>query len=295
MEIFGENYLNPKNSLEKQSSTELYLKSFFHSGIQYQFKLAKRQSVISLMPKIIQLRIKGFFDLIIKDKIANNLFNDSKTTRCSNFRIIKLNRGAQKIISEKMLKEKLIIQVDLDSGSTSLIPEFKWVFDLLNITNTCFKEFDKNPSYINKQTHESVLTAILLKLDNALSVETPIWLKQQRRITDYMNLKEESFNFSYSKSITGHIDLLLYDEISCSLIIADYKPEGFFLRSLPQIAFYAFILKRILNIPDLNFRCLSFNREKAWIYKPRVLIDIHNEIKKYGNPNLIWRNFLKSI
>ena len=110
-----------------------------------------------------------------------------------------------------------------------------------------------------------------------------------------MNLEVEKYKFSFSKSITGHIDLLLYDDNGNNLIIADYKPEGYFLRSLPQIAFYALILRRILNIEDLNVKCLSFNKDKAWIYKPEILKEINEEMKKFGNPKLKWRRILKSI
>ena len=287
MEIFGENYLNSKNT------NTLSIQEFFHSGIKYEFKLAKRQNVISLMPSQIRMKISGFFDLILRKQIAIDLFNDPKTTRCSNFRITKLNRGAQKIISEKFLKESSIYRIN--SNSPSKIPEFKLIHNLLVIVNEIFEDYDKNPNCFNKPTHDSVLTAILLKLNYALSIETPIWLRKQRKLTDYMNLESDIYNFSYSNSITGHIDLLLYDDIGKNLIIADYKPEGYFLRSLPQIAFYALILKRILNINDLNVKCLSFNKDKAWIYKPEVLKDIEIEIKKFGNPKLEWRRILNTI
>ena len=292
MEIFGENYLNSKKSQKISNSNTLSIQ-FFHSGIKYEFKLAKRQNVISLMPNQIQMKINGFFDLILRKQIAHDLFNDSKTMRCSKFRITKLNRGSHKIISEKLISESSIHQIN--SSPTPNILEFEWIHNLLVITNECFEEYNKDPNYFNKPTHDSVLTAILLKLNNALSIETPIWLRKQRKLTDYMNLDNDNYNFSYSNSITGHIDLLLYDEIGNNLIIADYKPEGYFLRSLPQIAFYALILRRILNTSDLNVKCLSFNKDEAWIYNPEVLMEINEEMKKFGNPKLPWRRILKTI
>ncbi len=292
MEIFGENYLKSKKTHEISNLSTLSIQ-FFHSGIKYEFKLAKRQNVISLMPNLIQKKINGFFDLILREQIANDLFNDSKTIRCSKFRITKLKRGSHKIISEKLLSECSIHQIN--SSSTPKIPEFEWIHNLLVITNECFEKYDKDPNYFNKPTHDSVLTAILLKLNNALSIETPIWLRKQRKLTDYLNLESDNYNFSFSNSITGHIDLLLYDGIGNNLIIADYKPEGYFLRSLPQIAFYALILRRILNIRDLNVKCLSFNKEKAWIYNPEVLMEINKEMKKFGNPKLVWRRIFRTI
>jgi len=293
MAISGENYLKGKNSQDNSSLPPLSIQKFYHSGIKYEFKLAKRQNVISQMPKQIQMKINGFFDLILRKQIAMDLFNDSKTTRCSKFRVSKLDRGAQKIISEKLQSDSLIKQID--SSSISKIPNYEWIYNLLAINNECFEEYNNNPNYFYKPTHDSVLTAILLKLNNALSIETPIWLRKQKKLTDYMNLDYEIYNFSYSSSITGHIDLLLYDDIGNNLIIADYKPEGYFLRSLPQIAFYAIILRRILNINDLNIKCLSFNKDKAWIYSPEVLKEINEEIKKFGNPKLPWSRFLKTI
>ena len=293
MAISGENYLKVKNSQDNASSTPLFIQKFYHSGIKYEFKLAKRQNVISQMPNQIQMKINGFFDLILRKQIAIDLFNDSKTMRCPKFRVTKLDRGAQKIISEKLLSKSFINQID--SSSISKIPDFEWVYNLLDINNECFVEYNNNPDYFYKPTHDSVLAAILLKLNNALSIETPIWLRKQKKLTDYMNLGDEIYNFSYSSSITGHIDLLLYDDIGNNLIIADYKPEGYFLRSLPQIAFYAIILRKILNINDLNVKCLSFNKEKAWIYNPEVLKEIDEEIKKYGNPKLPWRRILRTI
>lgn len=279
--------------MKNNDTNTLSIQEFFHSGIKYEFKIAKRQKVISLMPNQIQMKINGFFDLILRKQIAFDLFNDSKIMRCSNFKISKLYHGAQKIISEKLVTESSVHQIN--SNSALIIPDFNWIHNLLLITNECFEDYDKDPNYFNKPTHDSVLTAILLKLYNALSIETPIWLRKQKKLTDYMNLESEIFNFSYFNSITGHIDLLLYDENLNDLIIADYKPEGYFLRSLPQIAFYAFILRRILNVKDLNVKCLSFNKNKAWIYSPEVLKKINKEIKKFGNPKLPWRGILKSI
>ncbi|QEE14981.2 PD-(D/E)XK nuclease family protein [Promethearchaeum syntrophicum] len=279
--------------MKNKNTDTISIQRFFHSGIKYEFKLAKRQNVISLMSKPIQTKINGLFDLILKKQIALDLFNDSKITRCSNFKITKLNRGAHKIISEKLLETGSINRIN--SIPTSKIGDYKWVHNLLDIVNESFEDFEKDPDSYYKPSHDSVLTAILLKLGNALSIETPIWLRKQKKLTDYMNIGKNDYDFSYSKSITGHIDLLLYDKKGENLIIADYKPEGYFLRSLPQIAFYALILRRILNIRGLNVKCLSFNKDDAWIYSPEVLKEINEEIKKYGNPNLPWREILRTI
>ena len=134
MAIFGENYLKSKRTQETSIPSTSSIQ-FFHSGIKYEFKLAKRQNVISLMPKQIQMKINGFFDLILRKQIAIDLFNDSKTMRCSKFRITKLNHGSHRIILKKLLLENSIHQIK--SSSTSIIPEFEWIYNLLVITNEC--------------------------------------------------------------------------------------------------------------------------------------------------------------
>jgi hypothetical protein len=54
---------------------------------------------------------------------------------------------------------------------------------------------------------------------------------------------------------------------------------------------YGFLLKSKLNIK--NLRCISFNKEEAWEYDPKVLI---SDIKDYLLFNRVndrpWENFL---
>lgn len=73
--------------------------------------------------------------------------------------------------------------------------------------------------------------------------------------------------------LTGHIDLL---RICPECIeVVDYKPEGNFLRSMPQVAVYSYLLDSCY--PTLRFedlRCVSFNEKEAWIYSPEVLREL---------------------
>ena len=86
----------------------------------------------------------------------------------------------------------------------------------------------------------------------------------------------------------------MYDFAHNRLIIADYKPEGYFIKSLPQVAVYGLLLKRILKFDDVF--CLSFSKEQAWLYNPDILKEeIEDYIKIYGNPNLYWRKIIKNL
>jgi hypothetical protein len=70
--------------------------------------------------------------------------------------------------------------------------------------------------------------------------------------------------------LTGHVDLVRICP-DCIEVI-DYKPEGSFLRSMPQVAAYSYLLDSCY--PSLKIdgmRCVSFNEKEAWAYSPEVL------------------------
>jgi len=70
--------------------------------------------------------------------------------------------------------------------------------------------------------------------------------------------------------LTGHIDLIRLAP-DC-LQVVDYKPEGHFLRSMPQVAVYAFLLDSCYPTMKIeNMECVSFNEKEAWVYSPGVL------------------------
>jgi hypothetical protein len=73
--------------------------------------------------------------------------------------------------------------------------------------------------------------------------------------------------------LTGHVDLIRIDE-DC-LEVIDYKPEGNFLRSMPQVAAYTYLLDSCYNSLKLeDMKCVSFNEKEAWIYSPLVLREL---------------------
>ena len=110
------------------------------------------------------------------------------------------------------------------------------------------------------------LKNILIKDFDSIAIEIPIWMTKN------------------SINITGHIDLI---QIQNNMIkIIDYKPEGNFLVSLPQVAIYGLLIKQILQINCL--KCISFNGYEAWEYNPEILL---NDIKDYLISHKITRNW----
>ena len=93
---------------------------------------------------------------------------------------------------------------------------------------------------------------------------------------------------------TGHIDLMLYSPENETLIISDYKPEGKYLPSLPQVAFYGMFFKRLFKLD--NVMCVSFSKDDAWVYDPEILkTDILDYLEQYGSPKLDWVKIIEKM
>ena len=62
--------------------------------------------------------------------------------------------------------------------------------------------------------------------------------------------------------------------------VVDYKPEGKFIFSLPQVATYGLLIKKILKLGQI--KCISFNKAEAWEYDPELLLkDIRDYLSSY--------------
>lgn len=267
----------------------MFSQRFYHNGILYEFKWAKREVLIRNMPKSLSNPLLLFFEQINKREIPQELFNDKKVRRCSKFRIKGLKRGVRKQIGNLLIEKDLIIPFTIENYRAKQIPSY--FGDLLKETANIYSEilendFDHNPS------HDAVLNRILLKNEQAISIETPVWTRKQTTLSDFMNVK--ALQFTCGESITGHIDLLMYYPEKKTIVVCDYKPEGYFLRSLPQVATYGLLLKRILKVEQIL--CISFRKEDAWLYDPELIrTEIENLLKNHGNPPLNWRNILKKL
>jgi hypothetical protein len=266
---------------------------FIHNGIWYDFKAAKLNDTITRMPTKLANILNSYFSFVRSRNFPEYLFNDPDILRCSKFRVKKISRGAPKIISEKLIRDKTVIVVDEKTNSSQVS---KNIQSLVTLTQEKFISFNsdhlKVGGKIKKPSHDAILTNIFLKHENSIAIETPIWTTKQTTLMDYMNL--EKFSLSCTAPFTGHIDLMIYDDIDKSIVITDYKPEGAFLRSLPQVATYGLVIKRILKLD--NVKCVSFNKDNAWLYDPEILKhEINNMISAHGNPRLIWRNLVKKL
>jgi len=159
--------------------------------------------------------------------------------------------------SKKLIREGKITQY----GSDSKLP---------NYANNVYENFRIN-EIGKKPGHEPILKNILIKDSNSVAIEIPIWKKID------------------SKVVTGHIDLI---QIENNLVkVIDYKPEGKFMISLPQVATYGLLIKSMFNLHKI--KCVSFNKKEAWEYDPDILLsDVKSYLISQRVNNRTWEDFL---
>ncbi|TFF98859.1 MAG: hypothetical protein EU547_00170 [Promethearchaeota archaeon] len=217
-------------------------KTYYHQNIKYSFHYHKRR-----LNNLDQLNenykiLKRYFIEVYEGKIPNDMFNMRNNPRISRFKLKGVGKAFLRSYSKKLIRSGEIKK--LDSNKLSLYA-----------TNV-YKTYQSN-KIDKKPGHDPVLKNILINDDQAIAIETPIW-KQKN-----------------GSCLTGHIDLI---QITPELIrIVDYKPEGNFLYSLPQVASYGLIFKS--NFKYDNIKCISFNKDEAWEYDPDLLIK--DELKRF--------------
>ncbi|MFX1366592.1 MAG: hypothetical protein ACFFCE_00155 [Promethearchaeota archaeon] len=221
-------------------------KTFIHQNIPYSFnwnKLHHKEKYNQLTANREELnRLKNYFKNVYDGSIPNNLFNSREFPRASQFKIKGIKVAFIRSFSKKLLRAGKIRYHD----SNSKLPKYaQRVFDIYRKNN-----------FRNIPGHEPILKNILIKDKDSIAIETPIWSEKK------------------NKEITGHIDLIQIENDVIKVI--DYKPEGNFLLSLPQVATYGFLVKSKLNLNKVS--CVSFNKQGAWEYDPFILI---KEIKEY--------------
>ncbi|GAG62360.1 unnamed protein product, partial [marine sediment metagenome] len=186
---------------------------------------------------IVQLR--KYFKKVHDGSIPNDLFNDKRFPRVSQFKLRGIKSSFVKSFSKQLIRSGKITKFDTDSK-------------LSNYARRVYDNYKEN--HINKKPgHEPILKNILIKDKDSVAIEVPIWKKVK--------------NNSY---VTGHIDLIQVDNNHIKVI--DYKPEGKFLISLPQVAVYGLLARTLLNIK--NLKCISFNKDKAWEYSPNLILEL---------------------
>ncbi|MFX1377797.1 MAG: hypothetical protein ACFFA4_01780 [Promethearchaeota archaeon] len=225
---------------------KLKIKTFIHQNIPYSFNWNKehhKEKYSQIISNRDELnRLKVHFKRIYEGVIPNKLFNSREFPRVSQFKIRGLKSSFIRSYSKNLIRSGKIRYYDAESK----LPKY---------AQKVFENFQEN-DIPGVPGHEPILKNILIKDKDAVAIEVPIWKKDE--------------NFA----ITGHIDLIQIENDIVKII--DYKPEGNFLLSLPQVAMYGFLVMSKLNLTKV--RCISFNKRGAWEYEPNILKE---DIKEY--------------
>ncbi len=237
-------------------------KLFIHQNIPYSFNWNKghhNEKFNQIVTNQEELRrLRKLFTRISQGLIPNNLFNSRILPRVSQFKIKGLKSALVRSFSKILIRSSKIQRYDSSSKLPTYVQNVYENFKEINITG--------HPG------HEPVLKSILIKDKNSLAIEIPIW-----------------YNNDNNKIITGHIDLIQINDDVVKVI--DYKPEGKFLISLPQVATYGILLKSKLKIKKL--KCLTFNKNEAWEYDPNILLlDIRKYLISKSISERPWEAFL---
>jgi len=235
-------------------------RDFIHQNIRYSFNWNLKNH----KEKLHQIysnredfkRLGTYLKRIYQGSIPNNLFNTKDITRVSQFKVKGLKNGFLRSFSKNLIREGKIQKLD----SNSKLPKFaQKVYEIYH-----YNQINKNPG------HDTILKNILIKDEDSIAIEVPIW------------------NMNKKKFITGHIDLIQIEDNFIKII--DYKPEGNFLFSLPQVATYGLLIKELIHVEELS--CISFNKNAAWEYNPEILlIDIKKLLISKQIPR-IWERYL---
>jgi len=247
--------------MELNQKIKLKQKHFVHQNIPYFFnwnKINHKQKYYQIIADREELnRLKAHFKRVAEGEIPNRLFNSRDLPRVSQFKIRGIKPAFIRSFSKSLIRSGKIKRFD----SNSKLPLY---------AQRVFESY-KESGFRGDPGHEPILKNILIKDKDSVAIEVPIW-------------KEEE-----NKTITGHIDLIQIENNAVKVI--DYKPEGKFLLSLPQVAMYGILFKSRLNIKTV--KCVSFNKEEVWEYDPKILL---SEVKEYLISHYInerpWEDFI---
>ena len=225
-----------------------YHQKFYHQRIRYSFSWNYKHHInkISILnPRLYEFKkLETYFKRILNDNYAknmNNIFNSKQYPRVSQFKISGLKSAFIKSFSKKLIQTKKIKKLNSESK-------------LSKYAQAVYENFIKEKK--NIPGHDPILKYILIRDKDSIAKEVPIWKKIQNTY------------------LTGHIDLIQIENDTIKII--DYKPEGNFLLSLPQVAMYGLLIKSKFNFNEV--KCISFNKENAWEYEPDIL---YTKIKEY--------------
>ncbi|MFX0076187.1 MAG: hypothetical protein ACFE96_12145 [Candidatus Hermodarchaeota archaeon] len=237
-------------------------KLYVHQNIPYAFNwniIHHKEKLTESSPNREEFRTLGsYFKKVYQGTIPNDIFNQRELPRVSQFKIRGLKPAFIVSFSKSLIREGKIKLHD----STSRLPKF---------VNDVFETF-KNSEIRKKPGHEPILKNILIRDKNSVAIEIPIWRKIKN---DY---------------VTGHIDLIQIDDNIIKVI--DYKPEGNFMLSLPQVATYGLFIESMFNLSKV--KCISFNKRGAWEYDPHILLtDVKDYLISQRVVERKWEEFLE--
>ncbi len=236
---------------------------FIHQKIKYSFNWNQDHHKVKIEESLNQRdlfkKLEHYFNAILQGKVPNQLFNSKEIQRISQFKIVGIKSPFLSSFSKRLIKSGAIKSFGMD-------------YKLSDYVKSVYKNFKDNN--INRTPgHDSVLKNILIRDQDSIAIEIPIW----KRI-----------NNNY---ITGHIDLIQFDLLNNIIKVIDYKPEGKFILSLPQVASYGLLFKSIFHVNQL--KCVSFNQSGAWEYDPVILLtDIREYLKSQGINERNWERYL---
>jgi len=178
----------------------------------------------------------------------------------------------------KMISDEIIKVIDLKNCE-----EYRNIYSLIEFSKNKYYSLSQIYSSHKSPGHEYVLPKILIENQNSIGIEIPVWMRHENLF------------------LTGHIDLI--QVIDGTIYVADYKPEETpyitsrlsysFMRSLPQVASYGLLLKRVNEIKDLL--CITFNKKGAWVYEPENSLKLYNSFikrfKKYKVHDRPWEKY----
>jgi hypothetical protein len=238
----------------------------------------------------LKTRLGVLFDKIESGDYDYDMF-EIRNPSCSDFQI-HASRGSP--LRETYLEphvEFLIENKTVLTGDESYLG--KTLIGYINLAEDYYRKnfSEKNHEIFSNEnniSHDILQVFIMKNNENIISTVVLVWLR----------INDPSLEENY---ISGHIDFLIY--YNGILYICDYKPDKRdknFLRSLPQVSYYALLLGEFLNFPDLKIKCITFNKYQAWEYDPfRLFTYVSRIISKlkqtFPSISAPWEKYFKYL
>ncbi len=232
-------------------------RDFLHAGIKYGFNWNQTHHKFFENNASGRLLFK-YLTQISNNQVPHDLFNNIELQRISHFKITGFPRGICSNFGRKLVEAGNITRLGADNDYSKIARKVIQNYRVSGLTT--------------KPGHEPVLKNLLINHKNTIAIEVPVWRMPPN-------------------SITGHIDSLqIYED---EVVVVDYKPEGNFMRSLPQVAFYGYLLQKNLTLGKVT--CISFNDKEAWKYSPQILVeDLNYLLEKYQQVSVPWLPFIQN-